>query len=431
MMNSMESEQTSVLLSKYLEKKYTGTEEAINIKRKAIILTESLINSDFNDHIDTGSYGEGCYQKGSDMDKMNVDKTVAVMYPDQCIPQHLVHKTILYIRKADCRPGYVNLEIDQLFFKHSFDKYFSNSLVQIGNSLFISSDMYREEWVSFYTTIPGIKCESNGPSSAFTGMEDKDIVHCFQCNSWPKEANEWITRTRLYGWPHQTLIDKTVSNGFHVVPVGDKCSEDTFLQWRISFAVAERSLVHSFSNIQVKVYTLLKYFLKQIKETLKESIGDDDILCSYFLKTILFHAIENSSHTFWQEKNLFDCFWFCFNILIACVRAGFCPHYFIPANNLFQRKVHGQNQQILLGILDNYCQMKWMCLSVGNFIKPSIWEDLCDTSVQANLVSATNLQQNILDHDKGDSCCFVIEISTQTRAGQQGIALVIDIKDKF
>ncbi|XP_033761560.1 uncharacterized protein LOC117343327 [Pecten maximus] len=217
---------------------------------------------------------------------------------------------------------------------------------------------------------------------------------------WPKEAKEWITRPRLCGWPHQELIDKIVNSGCHVVPVGDKCSEDTFLQWRISFAIAERSLVHSFSLIQLKVYTLLKYFLRQIKETLKDTIGDDDILCSYFMKTVLFHAIENSRQTFWQDKNLFYCFWFCLNILIAWVRTGFCPNYFIQANNMFQRKVHGHNQQILLDILDNYSRMKWMCLSVGNFIKPSIWEFLCDVSMQAQFASPKTLQEKIMDQDR-------------------------------
>ncbi|XP_033739592.1 uncharacterized protein LOC117326901 [Pecten maximus] len=399
-MDSVESEWMSVLLSTYLERKFTGTEETINIKRRAIVLHEQLSN--VSETIFTGSFGEGCHQYGSDADFMIVNKAIAVMYPDQSIPQHLAHKTIFYIREADCRPGYVHLEIGQLNLSHDL---LINSLVRIRNSLFISSDIFREDLISRLTTGQNIKYESNGPSCTATAIDHKelipnDIVNCFHCDSWPKEANEWIKRSRLYGWPHQTLIDKIVNNGCHLVPVGDKCSKDTLLQWRISFAAAEKSLVHSFSHIQVKVYALLKYFLKQIKQTLKETIGDDDILCSYFLKTIMFHAIENSSQMFWQDKNLFYCFWFCFNILIAWVRAGFCPNYFINANNMFQRKVHGQNQQILLDILDNFCQMKWMCLSVGNFFKRSIWEDLCNPSIQADLVCPMTAQRNIMEQDK-------------------------------
>ncbi|XP_021370174.1 uncharacterized protein LOC110461159 [Mizuhopecten yessoensis] len=343
MLDSTDSEQMSVLLSKYLDHDYTGTQEDAYIRKKAHTLLEHLNNHPMISICFAGSMAEGIQVPGSDSDEMLIDEHVTVMYPDQCIPPDTVYKTILLIRKADCRPGYVHLQLEQIGQKYS--------------------------------------------------------VLCFPCKTWPNEANEWITRTRLYGWPHQGLINTIVHNGCHLVPVGDKCSGNTLLQWRISFAKAEISLVHSFSHIQLKVYCLLKLFLKQIKEQLRETIGDDDILCSYFLKTTLFHAIENSNQLFWQEKNLFYCFWFCFNILIAWVRAGVCPHYFIEANNLFERKVHGQHQRILLDVLNNYCQMKWKCLSVGNFIKPSIWEHLCNTSEQAFLMRPKTVQENVFRQD--------------------------------
>ncbi|XP_069104457.1 uncharacterized protein [Argopecten irradians] len=114
------------------------------------------------------------------------------------------------------------------------------------------------------------------------------------------------------------------------------------------------------------------------------------------MKTIMFYAIEQTSQMFWQDKNLFYCFWFCYSVLIAWVRAGFCPNYFIPANNMFKRKVHGQHQQILLGILENYGQMKWLCLSVGNFYKPSIWADLCNSSMQVRLVRPITADENVI-----------------------------------
>ncbi|XP_033761398.1 uncharacterized protein LOC117343176 [Pecten maximus] len=401
MMNFEESEGMSALLSTYLERRFIGTEKTINIKRRMVVLNELLEKKDFSELIYTGSYGEGCSLKGSDLDKMFVFTNIEGVHPDQCnnIPQHLAHKTILCIREADCRPGYVQLELVQL--KQPVHASLLKSIVRFENSFFISSDIFREEYVLFQVSYTGSKCESNGPSSTcnYTGLMGADTVYCFPYNSWPKEANEWITRTRLYGWPHPTLINKIVNSGCHLVPVGDKCSDDTFLQWRISFAAAERSLVHSFSHIQVKVYVLLKYVLRQIKETLKETIGDDDILCSYFLKTIMFHAIENSSQMLWQDKNLFHCFWFCFNILIAWVKAGFCPNYIIRVNNLFQRKIHGQNQQILLEILDNYSRMKWESLSVSNFEKTSILEHLCNISMQAELLCPLTLQENIMDQD--------------------------------
>lgn len=399
-MGSTEVERMSLLLSTLLERKYIGTEEFFNMKKDRVVLQECMESGDIHDIIHTGSSAEGCFQKGSDLDAMLVNKSVVVMYPDDSIPLYSANKTILYIREAvGCRPGFVHLEVVQMNGEVIFQVY--NSLVEIGNSIFISSDLYREEHITNHNSVcAGICLESNGPSCTVSSPHSlgygDDCVHCFPCYSWPKEAKEWITRERMNGWPSQTLIDKIVKGGCYLVPIGDKCSEDTFLQWRISFAVAERCLVHSFTFIQVKVYILLKYFLKQIKETLKETIGDDDILCSYFMKTVMFHAIENTSQMLWQDKNLFYCFWFCINILIAWVRAGFCPNYFIPANNLFKRKVHGQHQQILLDLLENYGKMKWLCLSLGNFYKPSIWEELCNISMQAFLVRPLTVHETFM-----------------------------------
>ncbi|XP_060078743.1 uncharacterized protein LOC132558217 [Ylistrum balloti] len=400
MKDTMKSEQMSMLLSTYLERTYTGRKEEVEIVRRALDLYECLNNSDKNSiyGIQGGSLAEGLCMMGSDVDEMIVSRDVVVMHLDQCIPSNMEHKTILFIREADCRPGFVRLQLGQLGL--NCDHIIFCSLVTVGTTFFISSDLYREQYVSYLTDNTGWIHESNGPSCSTTSTShDSDSVPCFQCTTWPKEAKEWETRQRVHGWPCQTLIDKIVQSGCHLVPVGDKCSPSTLLQWRISFAVAEKLLIHSFTYLQLKVYTLLKYFLKQIKSTLKENIGDDDILCSYFLKTTLFHAIENTSQMFWQDKNLFDCFWFCFNILITWVKAGFCPHYFVQTNNLFKRKVHGQHQQILLNVLKTYSKMKWKCLSVGDYYIPSIWKALCNTSTQAKLVCPETAQEVALHRD--------------------------------
>ncbi|XP_069141958.1 uncharacterized protein [Argopecten irradians] len=391
MMNSIDSERMAVLLSTVLENRFFGSEETLNIRRKAIVIQEDIGNSDDYSIIQTGSSGEGCSQKGSDRDIMVVDKHVVVMYPDQCTPRYLANKTILYIRQAvDCGPGYVHLEVGQL--KDRVSHEFCNSLVMVNNKIFISSDMYREQCVKSLVPLLGVEFTSTGPSTSFsTGRNEVDIVNCFPCYSWSREAEEWLTRPRLYGWPNKKLIEKIVKNGCHMVPVGDKCSDDTFLQWRISFAAAERCLAHSLSYVQVKVYALLKYILKQIKKTLKKTIGDDDILCSYFMKTVMFYVIEDTTEIFWQDKNIFYCFWFCFNILIGWVRAECCPNYFIPANNMFKRKVHGPHQQMLLCILEHCHQRKWLSLSLGDFFKPSIWEDICDNNLSGPLTDQERL----------------------------------------
>ncbi|OWF42233.1 uncharacterized protein LOC110461323 [Mizuhopecten yessoensis] len=398
-MDSNDSERTSELLSTYLDRHFPGTKEDVDIRRTTQLVMEQAVKFGGTETylFYGGSRVEGFYLADSDFDMMLIDRNVTVLLSGQCIPTNRARHTSLYMRQGECRPGYVNLLLGQLGQHQSH--VLLNSLVPMENRSFVSSDIYREQFVSYMNSDEGHLFESNGPSCTTKSVSfSMDLVPCFPSNGWPRQAHEWITRTRLYGWPHQTLIDRIVRSGCHVVPVGDKCSEDTLLQWRISFISAERKLVHSFSHIQFKVYFLLKYFLKQLKHLLKEVIGDDDILCSYFLKTVLFHAIENSDQNFWQDKNLFNCFWLCFNILIAWVKAGYCPNYFIPANNLFKRKIHGQNQQRLFKILNEYQLLKWGCLPVGKFSRPLLLQYLA--TLQDNLVQPESVHDAVLRRDK-------------------------------
>ncbi|XP_033755709.1 uncharacterized protein LOC117338464 [Pecten maximus] len=221
--------------------------------------------------------------------------------------------------------------------------------------------------------------DTHGPATTTSGKldstgADMDFVHAFKYTSWPSEANEWLSRHRLYNWPNKCLRDQVVQGGCHLVPVGDKTSADTFLQWRISFATAERKLIHSLSHVQFLVYCLLKYLLKQISGKLKQIYGDTDILSSYIIKTNILNAVENTHLSLWEEKNIFLCFMLCLNILATWVKAGYCPNYFIYKNNMFLGKVHGNNQQNLLRLLVELRDMTWGCLSIGTFFQSSIGE---------------------------------------------------------
>ncbi|XP_060068246.1 uncharacterized protein LOC132548398 [Ylistrum balloti] len=401
-MESVDSEKMSLLLSLLVEDRYLETAENVDFIKRCVLLKEhlgSLHPDDYSMSI-VGSQSEGLKLAGADFDMIFVNNRIEVKYPDQCIPPNMGDKTILYVKEAGCRPGYVHLQVGHK--GKDMEKHLFDSIVKIEDSYFLSSDMYREKLIDIMGPLTGLKISSTGPSCTTHGVFGScDYVFSFPSKNWPNVAQEWITRTRLYGWPCQTLIDKIVNGGCQFVPTGDKCSDDTFLQWRISFVKAERSLIHSFSHCQMKVYTLLKCFLRQIKSTLKEALEDEDMLCSYFLKTVLFHALENTSQIFWQDKNLFFCFWFCISILITCVKEGFCSNFFIPRDNMFKRKIRGQKQQILLDVLNNYWAMKWKCLSVGDFFVPSIWDDLCNASVMERLAHRpTTMQKSLIEYDK-------------------------------
>ncbi|XP_069109027.1 uncharacterized protein [Argopecten irradians] len=311
--------------------------------------------------------------KGSDGDIMCIERNVVVLCHNQMnsVPQNKGGKSVLWMRPANSRPGYVRLEVVYLGRQISTDFY--SAIVPVGDQYFLSSEVFQKKFIDLMGHYLQIDAEIHGPAAAFQTYGVKIYtVGSFKCINWPKEANEWVIRPRLHGWPDKTLRDEIVHDGCHLVPVGDKTSPDTFLQWRISFATAERKLVYSLSRVQFLVYGLLKYFLKQISDTLKQILGDTDILSSYIIKTIVFHAVEKTPCSLWQEKHTFICFMLCLNILITWVKAGHCPNYFIPTNNMFLGKVHGENKQKLLHFLLSLHDMKWGCLSVGTFIQPTI-----------------------------------------------------------
>ncbi|XP_063414647.1 uncharacterized protein LOC134696663 isoform X1 [Mytilus trossulus] len=99
---------------------------------------------------------------------------------------------------------------------------------------------------------------------------------------------------------------------------------------------------------------------------LKDAINIDKqceaLLCSYFLKTIIFWVSEELLPSVWTPENLIPCFMRCFRRLIFCVEYSVCPHYFIPENNLFENKIEGKERELLLSNLENLHSNDWKCI---------------------------------------------------------------------
>ncbi|XP_033755711.1 uncharacterized protein LOC117338466 [Pecten maximus] len=354
-----------------------GSREMVAVRRKLTLVREQLRNWNKTNLkvIFTGSLAEGIYMKSSDIDEMLIHESVVVICPDQ--PTRIIpvfaNETVFIMRDTNSRPGYVTLQL----IGRTYTSDLFNAIVPVGDVHFISSEMYVRLFSDRISDLLKTTVYTHGPATTASGKHmhsDMDFVHAFRCTSWPSESNEWVSRHRLHNWPDKCLRDQIVQDGCHLVPVGDKTSAYTFLQWRISFATAERKLIHSLSHVQVLVYCLLKYLLKQISGKLKQIYGDTDILSSYIIKTTILHAVENTPLSLWEEKNTFLCFMLCLNILATWVKAGYCPNYFIKRNNMFLGKVHGEHQQKLLRLLVELRDMTWGCLSIGTFFQPSIGE---------------------------------------------------------
>ncbi|XP_021370379.1 uncharacterized protein LOC110461284 [Mizuhopecten yessoensis] len=296
--------------------RYIGSPEEVETRRRRVLQLE-LITCGRLVTFYTGGGAEGIRLKGSDTDTMLIDNNVIVLCPfqDSSIPQDSKDKTVFMMRDADSRPGYVNLELVNQ--GPTRNKLINYSIVRDGNAFFISSEMCRRNLADSAGNMTNSIMETHGPAVTLTSVQSKtqfdhDLVVAFHCTRWPREAYEWVSRPRQHSWPDKSLRDEIVQGGWHLVPVGDRTSADTFLQWRISFTTAERKLIHSLTHTQFLIYGLLKYFLKQISDRLKPIFGDEDILSSYIMKTVMFYAVESTPGSLWQEKNTFFCFMLCF-----------------------------------------------------------------------------------------------------------------------
>ena len=178
--------------------------------------------------------------------------------------------------------------------------------------------------------------ERHGPAA--TAMEDVgrpdlsmvDYVPCLSCNTWPACAVGFLTRLRPSGWPSQMMVDKLRQAGCHVVGVGHPVSDNKYLEWRWSFSVAEKELLHDMNS----AVSAAMYVLKSIKNKywVKDESSQPTTFCSYFIKTACLWVCETTPLP--NPTSPIDITRQVIHWLMACYQAGRLPHYFIPEQNL-------------------------------------------------------------------------------------------------
>lgn len=94
-------------------------------------------------------------------------------------------------------------------------------------------------------------------------------------------------------------LEKIRTLDCHVVAVGDKISQHSSLEWRISYLLWERELVWSFNDTQLQCFVLLKSLLiKFIDPIVSEKLS------SYHMKTVVFWESETIDDNCWRREFL-------------------------------------------------------------------------------------------------------------------------------
>ncbi|XP_062622387.1 uncharacterized protein LOC134283880 [Saccostrea cucullata] len=310
-----------------------------------------------------GSVGEGIsgldiFSNNSDIDIMFVMKSVHVV-ERRPIKTNKKCEQLLKMIDADTTPGYVKLKIleNEIDENNAMkeDEFLPNSIVQktfqaYGNAsnagllsrmVELLGDKMTINWF-----VNGPSCSTNletGNRNILTNrlvwIESVDCVIGLKCNEWPEIADEWIERNREYNWPSGDLIEKAVSLGCYVVPIGGRQSITQDLEWRISFVLAERLLVRNMKYMQLFVYSLLKSIRKEI-------FGEFSIIISsYIIKTVVFWVMEENDAPSWKPEHVLNYVQICFQKLLEFLEDDFCPNYFMRKCNLFHLK-YSDNEKI-------------------------------------------------------------------------------------
>ena len=333
----------------------TGTEEMVKIRQDYCRIDDCITSSNIQNlqKYFTGSKAEGLDLLGSDEDYMHdlnhpydIEVSESLL---QLLASTRKNKFVLVTDKE--RPGFVLLKCCSRIENSSLHQ----SLRNIGHDVYLDSSSFVSLSHIDHPIIREVKIQ--GPSretwTIFDNIDESgiDMVPSIRCKFWPSAAKEWIDRPRHYGWPSTCVKDDIVAFGSHLVPVGHPLSPMKEMQWRISFSVAERTLVWSFNHTQIQCYAVIKLILIEFIKV-KSSEHTKDVLCSYFIKTFLFWQYEETDPSFWEIKNLRGCIMYLLREFYKCLQGGVLRHYFIPQFNLLEVKLTGSAQRELLQIFD-------------------------------------------------------------------------------
>ncbi|XP_071124084.1 uncharacterized protein [Mytilus edulis] len=347
--------------------------------RQINTVRDNLTSNKLHTIITSGSFGEGLELRGSDLDVMHVAKQIEV-YADE---KPRLKKYVLYYR----------MEIDDV--KHGFTLLLSenndiNSDCEEFNGNYYFSSIFVKQYIL-----------NNSVAQIIHGqcLSDKngnfDYAFCLHCKTWISQASQWISRSNN-SWPSYNAKQSIIKHGVLFVPIGVKGSPKEDIEWRISFSVGEKMLISTFTHAQLLCYALLKILLKDVIATDTECA---DLLCSYFVKTIIFWISEELPQSVWKPDNLIPCLMQCFNRLIYCVKYSACVHYFIPENNMFENKLEGRAREILLDKLYTLHSCGWQCVlfsdQLSNFYV-SKWMDYTELYILDTIDIANSLNSKLL-----------------------------------
>ncbi|XP_052263848.1 uncharacterized protein LOC127866987 isoform X2 [Dreissena polymorpha] len=277
-----------------------------------------------HDRIIVGSKAEGlsrCFE--SDWDILHVFNFAECLEAG-CDVNSIPENIPVFRMDTDiCYPGHSILLLERglpLFLLSALQNYGQGKLI-------LSSDALLNIPSITSRILPGpIYNDRAGPSLPLPfGNTTIDTVLALRCHC-PSILQRWAARSRH--WPPTNVVEKVVSMGAFLTPVGFKESKNKNIEWRICFNTGETELMINLNDTQMKLYVLLKMIAKDVLKPRHKEVT------SYMMKNIVLWLAENNHQYKFHERSLF--FWLHESLLKlrTALSAKQLPYFMIPERNL-------------------------------------------------------------------------------------------------
>jgi len=303
--------------------------------------------------IPAGSSGEGISKLcSSDRDVMIVQSDIICV--DERSHANGPYSLVLQNEYTHTSPGYVRLRADRPVRDHQ-GRLFSQRCIHTGthylSSLITMQALYQDDPSDVI----------NGPACTSNSKHTVEQTFGFKMNFLPKIDNDnvlalpfvslnvlekWMGRERHHEWPPRALQRKIFTMIGYVVPVGHKLSENKNIEWRISYTTAEKKLVGSLNDVQVKLYVVLKFVQRDRLKPVCQNFT------SYMVKNLVFWVLEETPMGDLTPETLVDRILTAFRHLKQFLENKFLPCYIIPERNLFDGRMNEVECALLLGEVD-------------------------------------------------------------------------------
>ncbi|KAH3865461.1 uncharacterized protein LOC127867042 [Dreissena polymorpha] len=286
----------------------------------------------------TGSKGEGLSSYfESDMDVIAVNNRVFCLDDDVNSSAFPGEITVLRSLSRRSYHGHCRLLLERrgtTMLKQVNDAFCDDGY---GREL-LSSDLYVNNWSKQGLRKGEVQHERAGPSipSTLHGHLHRDKVHAlhYYC---PNILSKWAARPRH--WPPPEAVQRVVSLGAVLTPVGFKGSEYQHVEWRVCFNAGEIELISNLNDTQTKLYVLLKMIKNDVLNPRKKEVS------SYTLKNIVLWMAENNPQASFHKKSILQWLHEALDALRVALITLELPYYMIPERNLMATSGLDEEQQ--------------------------------------------------------------------------------------